>query len=292
MASQTKNKTPLAEFKNFIFAILKKRVFLFSIFLGITALIIQLALSEFSLPQFYAFGFIFIGLAWSAYQAYKDLSIKYKKTLTQAPTEEIKASSFSISYAHGKEYVYSLPDPFSGRSDLITKMLNTKGVKSHFDERGIFFVNDKVYYLMGKGKLEINIQLQNSGNLPFDILSFEVDHNLGLNHLLLSHDGILLHGRQFSIPYHLESGKLVTLQARYTVSLNRGSNDALFAADFRALPKIITHYLSIITMDAGDKEQTLTSKLQIPSKPLIDLYVNQWREYNQEEYLVLSGYDI
>lgn len=292
MAPQTKDKAPLSEFKSFTRAILKKRVFLFSMFLGVTALVIQLTLSEFSLPQFYTFGFVFLGLAWSAYQAYKELSLKYQKALSQIPAEEIKISNFSISYVHGNEYAYSLPDPFSGRSDLITKMQNTKGVKSHFDERGIFFVNDKVYYLMGKGELEINVQLQNSENRALDVLSVEVDHNLNLNHLLLSHDGIFLHGKQFPFPYRMESGELITLQARYAISLNRGTNDALFAADFRALPKLITHNITVNTVGTDDSRQTYISELKIPSKSLIDLYVKQWREYDQEEYLVLAGYDL
>jgi len=292
MASQAKNKPPLSKFKNFIFEIVRKRVFLVSMILGASALVIQLTLAEFSLPQFYTFGFVFLGLAWSAYQAYKDLSLKYQKALSQIPVEEIRVSNFLISYLHGNEYAYSLPEPFSGRNGLITKMQNTKGVKSHFDERGIFYVNDKVYYLMGKGELEINIQLQNSGDLPLDVLSVEVDHNLGLNHLLLSHDGIFLHGKQLLLPYHLESGELVTFQARYTVSLNRGSNNALFAADFRALPKVITHHISVSTMDTSNSRQTYHSELKTPSRPLIDLYVKQWREYDQEEYLVLAGYEL
>lgn len=292
MASQAKNKPPLSEFKNFIFEIVKKRVFLFSMILGVSALVIQLTLSEFSLPQFYTFGFVFLGLAWSAYQAYKDLSLKYQKALSQIPAEKVKNSNFLISYVHGNEYSYSLPEPFSGRNELITKMQNTKGVKSHFDERGIFFISDKVYYLMGKGELEINIQLQNSGDLPLNVLSVEVDHNLRLNHLLLSHDGIFLHGKQLPLPCHLESGELVTFQARYAATINRGSNDALFAADFRALPKFITHRISVSTVDTSNSRQTYDSELKTPSKPLIDLYVKQWKEYDQEEYLVLAGCDL
>jgi len=292
MTPQAKNKAPLSEFKNFIFAILKKRVFLISLVLSVVALYIQLNLSDFSLPQFYTFGFVFLGLAWSAYQAYKELSLKYQQALSQIPDENIKISDFSISYVHGNEYAYSLPDPYSGKNHLITKMQNTKEVKSHFDERGIFFVNDKVYYLMGKGNLEINIQLQNSGNLPLNVLSVEVDNNLGLNHLRFFNEGIFLHGKEHHFPFQLESGELVTLQARYTISINRGSNKALFAADFRSLPRFITHKVSIDALDSDENNQTYTAELKTPSQSLVDLYVKQWQEYEQEEYLILAGYHL
>ena len=290
MAPQTKNKTPLTEFKNFIIAILKKRVFLFSLVLALVALFVQLTLSEFSLPQFYTFGFLFVGLAWSAYQAYRELSLKYQKALSETHPKDIRKSECSISFAHGHEYAYSLPDPFSGKNHLITKMQNTAGVKSHFNEKGVFFVNDKVYYLMGKASLEINMQILNSGDLPFDIFSVEVDHNLHLNHLQLIHEGLFLHGAEHNIPFHLESGELISLQVRYHISINRGSNEALFAADFRSLPRFIMHKILINTMDSDKNSKMHTAELKTPSQPLIDLYLKQWREYEQEEYLILAGY--
>ena len=283
---------PLSEFRKFILAILRRRVFLISLFLGIIALLIQLILSEFSWPQFYAFGFMFVGFAWSAYQAYRELSLAHQKVTSQITDGKKPRSALSILPVIGNKYEYSLSDPFFGKNHLLTGMQNTKDVKSHFDERGVFFVNGKVYYRMGKGSLEINIQLHNSGDLPFDILSMETDNNLNLNHFAMSYEGIFLHGKKLRLPLHLESGELITLQLRYRISINRGSNESLFAADFRSLPRSIIHEVSIDTATTGKNKETCTSEIKILSRPLIDLYVKQWREYDQEEYLVLAGYDL
>jgi len=282
---------PLSEFRKFILSILRRRVFLLSLFLGVIALLIQLILSEFSWPQFYTFGFVFVGFAWSAYQAYRELSLTHQKVISQITNETKSRSALSILPVIGNEYKYSISDPFSGQNHLITRMQNTKGVKSHFDERGVFFVNGKIYYLMGKGSLEINIQLQNSGELPLDVLSVDVHNNLNLNHLSMSCEGIFLHGKEFRFPLHLESGELTTLQFRYKISIS-SSNESLFAADFRALPRSITHKVSIKTVDADKNRGTYTSESKTPSKHLIDLYVKQWREYDQEEYLVLARYNL
>jgi hypothetical protein len=292
MKPAAKNEAPFSEFRNFFVSLVKRRVFLFSLFLGMAALLILLLLSEFSLPQFYAFGFVFVGFAWAAYQAYRDLSLKYQETLSQIPGEKVKGAGLSISFAHGKEYAYSLSDPYQGQNNFITKTQKSKKVRSRFDERGVFFINDKVYYVMGKGCLEINIQIHNSGDLPLDVLSIETDNNLRLNHLRLHLAGIFHYGKEARLPVHLESGEVIILQARYGISINRGSNEALFAADFRALPRFITHKVSVEALAPDQISQTCLAELKTPSQPLADLYIKQWREYEQEEYLILSGYDL
>ena len=292
MKPAAKNEAPFSEFRNFFVSLVKRRVFLFSLFLGMAALLILLLLSEFSLPQFYAFGIVFIGFAWAAYQAYKELSLKYQEMLDTTAAENNMKPSCSISFVNGKEYAYSISDPYDGQNNFITKTQKSKKVKSRFDERGVFFINDKVYYVMGKGCLEINIQIHNSGDLPFDVLSIETDNNLRLNHLRLHLAGIFHYGKEVRLPVHLESGEVIILQARYGISINRGSNEALFAADFRALPRFITHKVSVEALAPDKISQTYSAELKTPSQPLADLYNKQWREYEQEEYLVLAGYDL
>lgn len=285
-------KPPLSEFRKFILAIGRRPVFILSLFLGVFALIIQLTLSEFSLPQFYTFGFVFVGFAWSAYQAYRELSLTHQKAISQIADEKEPKSTLSILPVVGNEHEYSLSDPFFGQNHLITRMQNTKGVKSYFDERGVFFVNGKVYYLMGESSLELNIQLQNSGELSLDILSIDIDNDLSLNHLDLSYEGVFLHGKELLFPIRLESGEIAKLQLRYKISISRGSNESLFAADFRSLPRIITHDISVDAADADEIRQTYTLEIKTSPKHLIDLYIKQWREYAQEEYLVLAGYNL
>ena len=82
--------------------------------------------------------------------------------------------------------------------------------------------------------------------------------------------------------------EIIAIQIKYKISTNQGSNAALFAADFRALPRSILHEFSFDTIDLMGNEQIYTLEIETPSKSLIDMYVKQWREYDQDEYLVLA----
>jgi hypothetical protein len=189
----------------------------------------------------------------------------------------------------GNEYRYSIDDPYAGQNLHITRMQNNKSMKCRFDERGIFFINDEVYYLMGRGGLEINFQLFNSGDVPLDILSVYVDDNLDLSHLRIYLDGVYLLGNRVRFPLHLKKGEFITLQSRHRISPSMGSSDALFAADMRSFPRSILLDVIVNTSNEKGKRQSYVAELPTPSKSLVDLYVNQWREYGQQEYLVLVG---
>jgi len=280
----------MPEFRNFIVALLRKRIFVLFIFLGLAGISLQLTISAFAPLQVYYWGLIFVGFVWSAFLVYRDLALAYQKLLVSTSVKDIPKSELSIAFVHGQEYTYSISDPYDGSSYQITRMQNAKGMKCHFDERGVFFVNDKVYYAMAKGSLEINIRLQNSGDLPLDVLSIDLDDNLDLNHLRFFHEGVFHHGSGLQCPFHLESEELVVLQIKYKISASKGSSDALFAADFRALPHSILYKISVETLDANRERRSYISELKTQSKPLMDLYAKQWREYDQLEYLVLSGY--
>ena len=186
--------------------------------------------------------------------------------------------------------MYSISDPYSGQDVQITRMQNTKGLTCRFDERGIFFINDQVYYMMGKGGIEFNIQIQNSGDNPLEVTALHTYDDLDLSHLRIYNDGLFLHGSRLRLPFHLGRGELITLQSKQKISSTMGSSDALFAADFRALPRFILHQVVAEAVDPDGRKLTFTSEIKTPSKPLADLYMKQWQEYDQDEYLVLAGF--
>ena len=280
-----------SEFRNFIAAIFRKWEFLLLLFLDLVALIIGFINPDFSLPEIYYLGFVFAGFIASAFHVYRDQLSVYKNIVSK-PTEKIPKSELSISSVVGNEYAYSISDPYFGQNPYITRMQKSKGVKCYFDGRGVFYINDEVYYVMSKGSLAVNIRIENSGDLPLDVLAIHAENSVDLRHLQILQDGVFLNGNKLRSPFHLKKGEFVVLQSRSKISFSKGSNHALFAADIRSLPKSILHEISFDTMDVDGKRQTYVSKIETPSRPLIDLYVNQWREYDQEEYLVLAGYSL
>jgi hypothetical protein len=283
--------SPFSGFRNFMVAILRNRIFLFFLVLDALAFSLQWINPTLALPQGYYFGLVFVGFVWSAFRAYRDLSLAYRNILTPKPVEKIPRSELSVACLAGNEYAYSISDPYAGQNLHITKMQKTKGAKCHFDGRGVFYINDKVYYSMAKASLTINIRMENSGDLPLEVLSIHVENNLDLNYLKLSDPEVFLAGKKLGFPFPLRSGEFVLLQSKYEISTGKGSGNHLFAADFRALPRLIAHAISFDTRDALGKEQTTLVTVDTPSRPLVDLYIKQWREFDQDEYLLMAGYD-
>ena len=273
-------------------AVLRNRIFLIFLSVDILALSLPLLNPRFALPQVCYFGFAFAGFVWSAFRAYRDLSLAYRNIISPKPVEKITRSELSISFLVGNEYAYSMSDPYAEHGVYISRMQKSKGVKCHFDGRGRFFINDKVYYPMSKASLAINIRAENSGELPLEVVAIHLENNLDLNYLNLSNVEVCLAGKKPGLPLPLKSGEFVLLQAKYEISASKDSNNGLFAADFRALPRSILHEISFDTRDVHGKEQTYVAKVEIASRPFIDLYVKQWREYDQEEYLALAGYSL
>jgi hypothetical protein len=281
---------PFFGFKNFIVALLRNRIFLLFLILDALALSLQWINPLFSLPPSYYFGFAFAGLVWSAFQAYQGLSLAYRNILFPKPVEKIPQSELSVSFLSGNEYTYSICDPYAEHNLHITRMQKTRGVKCRFDGRGVFIINDKVYYPMSKASLVINIRMENTGDLPLEVLSIRLENSLNLNYLNLSNEEVSLYGKKLCFPFPLKSGEFVVLQSRYMISASKDSNDDLFAADFRALPRSISHEILFDTKDVHGKGQTYVATIATSSRPLIDLYVKQWQEFDQEEYLLLAGY--
>ena len=280
---------PFPGFRNLMIAVLRNRIFLLFLILDLLVLGLswkypRLALS----PVFYS-GFAFAGFVWSAFQAYRDLSLAYRNILVAKPVEIISRSELSITFLTGNEYAYAIADPYAGQNRHITTMQKTRGVKCRFDGRGVFYINDEVYYCMSKASLRINIRIENSGDLPLEFVAVRLGNDLDLNYLKFFKDEVSLHGKKLCLPCPLQSGEFVLLQATYEISASKDSNNDLFAADFQALPRSILHELAFDIRDAHGSEQTYISKIETPSKPLIDLYVKQWREYAQEEYLFYAG---
>ena len=281
---------PAAGFMAFIVASLRKRIFILFLLVGIAAIALQLTRPGFSLPPVLYLGLIFIGFVGSAFQVYRELALAYRKAITPIPFEKNRRSGLAISFEPGSEYAYSIADPYAGQDVHLTRMQNTKGLNCHFDARGIFFINGQIYYMMGRGGLELNVQIINSGDVPLEITAFHVYDDLDLSHLRMYNEGIFLHGKRLRPPLTLAKGELIKVQARNRISLAMNSTDGLFAADFRALPRSISHEIAVETVDPNGNRQTYTGQIKTLSKTIKDLYVKQWREYGQEEYLMLAGY--
>ena len=116
-----------------------------------------------------------------------------------------------------------------------------------------------------------------------------MNDDLDLAHLRIYNEGVFLHGDRVRLPLRLPKGEVITLQAKHKISLALGSNDGLFAADFRALPRLILHEVAVEAVDANGNRQIHTGQIKTDSQSLKDVYIKQWREYGQEEYLMLAG---
>jgi hypothetical protein len=281
-----------AGFISFALAVIKKGVFLLFVILSVGALVLQFTVTGFSLPAVFYLGMVFVGFVWSAFQVYRDLTLAYERAIAPVPFEKNRRAGLAISFVQGHEYVYSISDPYTGQDAHLNRMQNTKGMDCHFDERGRFFINGQVYYIMGRGGLELNFQILNLGDRVLEITAIHVYDDLDLNHVRIYHDGVFQHGTKLRLPLRLDRGELLTLQSKHKISLAMGSNDGLFAADFRALPRFILHEVIVDAVDLNGSRQTFRAEIKTLSNSLKDVYVKQWQEYNQDEYVVLAGHGL
>lgn len=280
---------PFAGFRNFLIAVLRNRALLVVGGVALLAFSLQWLPLRLTLPLGFYLGLAFIGFGWAAFQAYKDLSLAYRDLLIPKPVEKIARAELSITFLSGNPYAYAIADPYAGQNHHFTKLLETRGTHCRFDGRGRFYINDKVFYRMSKASLVLNIRIENTGDLPLEVLALHLENNLDLNYLKLSKSEVTLHGKKLSLPLALQCGEFVLLQAKYEITASKDSNNELFAADFQALPRSIVHELSFDTQAEPGTRQTTLAKIETLSKPLLDLYVKQWREYDQAEYLFFAG---
>ena len=269
-------------------ALFKKQFLTVCLLFGILVFFVPIAIPEFPYSIVFGVCIIFAGFFWAAFLNYRDILSAQMSAVT-VPVEKNKRSSVAISFVPENEYQYSIADPYEGQSHHITRMQKNNAMQCHFDERGIFFINDEVYYLMARGGLKINFQLFNSGDVSLDILSIYVDDNLEHKHLRIYLDGIFQHGSKVRFPIRLEMGEFITLESRHNIAPGSEATDALFASDMCSLPKTILYDVIVNTSNKNGKRQSYVAELQTGSKYLVDLYVNQWREYKQKEYMKLAG---
>ena len=283
-----KPSTP-ASFLAFILSVFKQRFFILCFGFFVLVVGLQFTVLSFTLSPVVYMGVILIGFIGGAYQVQREVMLAYVRAITAVPFQKNRRSGLTVSFVQGGEYAYSISDPYAGQDAHITRMQSTQGMNCRFDARGRFFIDGPGYYLMGKGGLELNFQLLNSGDAPLEITGIHVYDDLTLNHLRIYNEGVYLQGGRVRLPLQLGKGELLTLQARHKISLALGSNDALFAADFRALPRYILHEIIVEATGTGGNRQRFTGELKTPSGALKSVYVKQWREYEQEEYLFLAG---
>ncbi|HSG41846.1 MAG TPA: hypothetical protein VLA72_01715 [Anaerolineales bacterium] len=280
----------LSEFKDFILSLIKRRILIICLLLGLVVFLAPILFPEFLMAIVLGMFIIFVGFFWAAFLDHRDLLRKYQGSVVTVPREKNKRSGVAISFVRENEYLYSVGDPYAGQNLHITRMQSNKGIQCHFDERGIFFINGEVYYTMATGGLEINFRLFNSGDVPLDVLSIYVDDDLDLSHLRVYFDGVFLNGNKVRFPLRLEKGELVTIQSQHKISLGVSSTDSLFAADMRSLPKSILYDVIVNTSNDNGKRQSYVAELETPSNFLVDLYIKQWQDFDQQEYLDMAGH--
>ena len=275
----------------FVVALTKKLLFRLTLLVTFIDLIDYYLIPEFRLNRIYYLGFAVIGFVWSTFEVYRDLLLTYRKSV---PEVKVLTSKLSVSFVEGNEYAFSLDHPYKGEIQefRMEKIRRDNTIKTHFDENEVFFVSDKAYYELPEGWLAINIRLENIGDFPIDILAINSNNSLNMTDGMGMHtEDVLISNNSVLYPLHIEMGEIRILKVKYSISTNLFSNTAQFAASFRSLPKSIWHEVSFDTIDLKGKKQLYKIKAETFLRPLIDLYVNQWRRYYQSDYLRLAGYE-
>lgn len=288
-----KSKIPhplFLDLRIYFLALLKKWLFWLFLILDAIALIIQFLDPRFRLEQIYYIGFALIGFAWSSFEVYRELLQAHRKVL---PEKFNPISSLAISFVEGNEYSVFIDEPYPySNIQIVLNQIEREKLESHYDEYGILFVDGKPYYQLPSAYIDMNLRVENSGDLSIDIIDIEKTVDLAYSPVRVFSDAAINeNGKAVIFPKHIKSGEIFLVKARVSVSVGISQNPAQFAATFRQLTTPFNATILFETLDSIGKNHSYGVKIKISWKPVIDLYINQWQQYYQKDYLRLAGYE-
>lgn len=287
----------LGDLRLFVLSLVKKWLLWIFLILDVIALIIQYIYPNYKLPQGYYIGFAILGIVWSSFQVYRDLLNDYKKISLEKLPEKLAIPNLDISFVEGSEYKFSIDNPYDDFEMQIAKIeKDAKDNKTdfHVNENGIIFANGEVLYFMPNSNLEINFRIENTGDIPIDILDIRVGETPN-NYTLSRPIGFGLQkftvdSKPIRFPLYINTKDVVVVSSKEKIMLGLGANNAKFAAEFQALPKSFQVHAKVETLAENGKKKIYQTSLSISWRPLIDLYVTQWKHYSQTDYLRLAGF--
>lgn len=276
---------------SFISLLTRKWLLWIFLVLDFIALIIQYNNPNYKLPQGYYVGFAVLGILWSSFQVYRDLLTDYKKLI---PGTSNRISNLDISFVEGNEYKFSLDDPYGDGIERIKRRAKDNNSDFRVDENGIIYIDDIILYSLPEGYLEINFRIENTGDFPIDILDIDVGED-ATNYTLtrpvsFGVNTLIVDSKPIQFPLYINAKDVIVISSKDKISLGIGANYAKFAAEFQKLPKSFRVNAKVDTLAEDGKRKTYTTSLDISWRPLIDLYVGQWKHYSQTDYLRLAGF--
>lgn len=237
-----------------------------------------------SFPPFLFFLFPMIGLLFSGFMVHIE-------SLNKNDSMILPKSQYKLSLIEGNEYAFSLSSPYDApETKLLIKYLELD-VENDFNyENDILLIDNKPRYWLPKILFDINIRLENTGNINIDILNINLRYTIDdFSPLRFFHDSILMNSQELIFPLSLEPSQIEIIQ--FKTRLKPGDTDAVSLAQIMAslnkLDKTIPISFSVETLDEMGSKKVEDFVFNFSFRPLIDLFISQLQRYHQDDLLRL-----
>jgi hypothetical protein len=272
----------------------KKWIFWLFLILDIVTLIIQFIYPQLQIPQFIYIVLALIGFFVACFSVYSELLGNYLKIAENKNIVFTPKPHLELSLIEGNEFSFEIVPPYQTLAgDLHIHRLKEDKNKSnwHFDEQGIFYVDDEIYYLIPDSHLSLNARIENDGNIPLDILliDYRAGEHLRVEPFMFYPDKIIMGDKPIKYPICIEPSAILFLQISFRITIPSELSEAQFAAGFRKFSQQFNTFISLDTMDGSGARDYYNLEKKLVTRPLIDLYIAQWQNYHQHDLLRLAG---
>jgi len=279
----------------FITKVLKKWIFWLFLILDVVGMIVQYLFPQFYFPQFVYVILAIIGIVWASYDVYNELLNDYQKIIVEHNLTEIVRplkSELSILAVEGNVYSFDLEEPQMDKYDL-KKLEEDDKRQHHYSEDGVLFIDGEPFYYIPKCFNQINIRIENTGEIQIDILAFGSRWSKDKKGVFLSsidvfdvmEDKLVVNNETIKLPLTMKPGDIIVCSLQHYFYKESIRNEFQFAANLITLQEEIYNNFSIDTLDTNKLRKVYSHLADISTRPLRDLYVAQWQKYSQHELL-------
>lgn len=244
-----------------------------SIVIGLIAFALGLLFNAVSIPPVVYWIIGLIGIFWSSYQVFEEVSKKIPEIQNFVLDPEI-----SINFIEGNEYSFDLLKPHN--------VFNRKNLPW--------------------SEIQLNLRIENSGNISIDILSIKNDCLGKYGKKIIGLEAFSFGSLQVTIatainmdlgvvqfPVHLEPGQTFLCKLAIPIQPDPLMTAAQVASRLRILLSNLTNYLifnvSVEVVDKSGKYFTFNSIHKVVGRPLWDTYIAKWTETGEVELVRLAG---
>ncbi len=260
--------------------------------LDIAGAIVQYFVPTFKLPT-NVYGLVaLVGFAWAGFQVYDELRLSYEQQMRKLSSQLninaiLKTSKLDLKLQEGHEYAWALiegPTPEETLYLMQRKLSKPRPQKAApVDTR----------YFVPNAKLAMFLHVDNAGSdVDLLLISVRCDNSYDIPFSPLLGKAFSADGQELQYPFPLTADETFDCELGITFEPTTYHSQAQFASrirDIRDKTRFLSMKVTIETADHAGERKEFGLEAQVSTNPLVNLYVEHWKNENQSELMRLAG---